>query len=282
MSPPMFSATSTAEEVATALSSEIQGKNGELKLAAAKIKEAVPSANLRPLMLDLSSLAAVRKAAAEVLAYPEPLHVLIHNAAAPLVPFTLTVDNFEMQMATDHIAPFLLTKLLTPKLLASRTTLYTPRAVFVASIGHSQGLGVDFGVLAHPDPAYCQAKSANVLCAIELSKRSKGKINAYSLHPGAIFTNIMQKGEGVAAMQGLGVLDADGKPNKTAKFKTIPQGAATTVVAAFDPSLNETPGAYLNDCVVANELVAAHSSDPANAEKLWTLTEEIIGEPFGF
>ncbi|KAJ7607127.1 hypothetical protein DFH06DRAFT_1486611 [Mycena polygramma] len=224
-------------------------------------------------MLDLSSLAAVRNAAAEVLAYPEPLHVpspdragLTHNAAAPLGPFTLTVDGLEMQMATDHIAPFLLTKLFTPKILATHTTQYTPRAVFVSSIGHSQGPGVDLGVLAHPDPvnynshmAYCQAKSANVLCAIEMSKRSNGQINTYSLHPGAIFTNIMQKGEGVAAMQGLGVLDADGLPSETANFKTIPQGAATTVVAAFDPRLNENPGAYLNDCVVANELVAVHN-----------------------
>ncbi|KAJ6517264.1 hypothetical protein C8R47DRAFT_1205498 [Mycena vitilis] len=322
MSHPIFSATTTADEVATAFADEIRGKNvlitgtslnglgfenarvlakyanlvvitghneERLRLVEDTIKKELPSANLRPLILDLSSLAAVRKAAAEVLAYPEPLHVLIHNAAAAVVPFTLTVDGLELQMATDHIGPFLFTKLIASKLLATRTPQYTPRVVFVSSLGHGMRGGVDFGALKHPDPAsydphggYCAAKSANVLCAIELSKRSKGQINAYSLHPGGIFTNIMQKGEGVKVMQGFGVLGADGQPLPSANLKTIPQGAATTLVAAFDPTINDKPGAYLNDCVVSNQLVAAHSSDPTNAEKLWTITEEIIGEKFTF
>ncbi|KAJ7606963.1 hypothetical protein DFH06DRAFT_1347738 [Mycena polygramma] len=313
MSHPTFSATTTADEVATAFADEIPGKNvlitgtslnglgfenarvlakhanlvvitghnaERLKLVEDTIKKEVPSANLRPLILDLSSLAAVRKAAAEV---------LIHNAAAAVVPFTLTVDGLELQMATDHIGPFLFTKLIASKLLATRTPQYTPRVVFVSSFGHGMRGGVDFAALKHPDPAsydphggYCAAKSANVLCAIELSKRSKGQIIAYSLHPGGIFTNIMQKGEGVKVMQGFGVLGAYGQPLPTANLKTIPQGAATTLVAAFDPTINDKPGAYLNDCVVSNQLVAAHSSDAANAEKLWMMTEDIIGEKFSF
>ncbi|KAJ6584393.1 hypothetical protein B0H19DRAFT_1058821 [Mycena capillaripes] len=322
MSPHTFSSTTTAEEVATALADEIRGKNilitgtslngigfetarvlakhanlviitghnsDRLQLAADTIRQELPSANLRLLILDLSSLAVVRKAAEEVNAYPEPLHVIIHNAAATVGPFSLTVDNLEYQMATDHIGPFLFTKLLAPKILAARTAQYTPRVVFVSSVGHGHGNGVNFSTLGRPDPesytsigAYREAKSANVLSGIELSKRSKGQINAYSLHPGGIFTNIMQKGDGPAEMQKLGILGSDGLPLEGKGFKTIPQGAATTVVAAFDPTLNDKPGAYLNDCVAANELVAPHSSDPANAEKLWTLTEEIIGEKFVF
>ncbi|KAJ6584414.1 hypothetical protein B0H19DRAFT_1058840 [Mycena capillaripes] len=322
MSQPTFSSSTTAEEVATVFATEIQGKNvlitgtslngigfetarvlakyagllvitghnsDRLKLAEDTIRKEVPSANIRPLILDLSSLAAIRKAAEEVNAYSEPLHVIIHNAAATVGPFKLTVDNLEVQIATNHIGPFLLTKLLAPKILAARTAHYTPRVVFVSSIGHGAGTGVNLSTLARPDPesytpmgGYCQSKSANVLSAIELSKRSKGQINAYSLHPGAIFTNIMQKGDGPAEMQKMGMLGSDGLPLEGKGFKTIPQGAATTVVAAFDPTLNDKPGAYLNDCVAANELVAPHSSDPANAEKLWTLTEEIIGEKFVF
>ncbi|KAF7357398.1 Short-chain dehydrogenase/reductase family protein [Mycena sanguinolenta] len=219
----------------------------------------------------------------------EPLHVLIHNAAAPIGPFQLTVDNLESQVATDHIGPFLFTKLLAPKLLAARTELYTPRVVFVASGGHRIGSGVNFDTLGRPDPAgyspmnaYGQSKSANILSAIELSKRSGGSIHGFSLHPGRIFTNIMQKGVGTAEMQKLGFLDADGKPSSDANFKTIAQGAATTVVAAFDPRLDDTPGAYLVDCAVANEMVAPHSSDTNNAKRLWDLTEEIINEPFVF
>ncbi|KAF7364621.1 Short-chain dehydrogenase/reductase family protein [Mycena venus] len=270
------------------------GHNSDrLNLAADTIKRELPSANIRPLILDLSSLDAVRKAAGEVNAFPEPLHVLIHNAAAPIGPFKLTVDNLESQVATDHICPFLFTKLVAPKILSARTEHYTPRVIFVSSIGHGIGTGVNFDTLGRPDPtryvpmeAYYQAKSANVLTAIELSKRSKGQINAYSLHPGGIYTNIMNPAsapkEAVEGLHKLGLLEADGTPRKDATLKTMGQGAATTLVAAFDPRLDDKSGAYLNDCVAANELIGPPSSDPANAERLWNLTEQIIGETFTF
>ncbi|KAJ7142314.1 hypothetical protein C8R44DRAFT_865665 [Mycena epipterygia] len=269
MSLPTFSSSTTADEVATTFAAEIRGKNGtslngigfevarvisKLKLSEDAIKKEVPSTNIRRLVLDLSSLAAVRKAAAEANAYPELIRVLIHNAAAGIGAFKLTADQLESQIATDHIGPFPLTKLLAPKILAAGTASYVPRLVFVASVGHSFGTGVDFDTLAHPDAdkykdtdAYNQAKSANVLTAIELSKRYKGRINAYGLHPGVIYTNMPQKEESLTAMQ------------------------------AYDK-----PGAYLSDCNEANKDVAAHSSDPVNAAKLWTVTEEIIGEKFAF
>ncbi|KAJ7838789.1 hypothetical protein B0H14DRAFT_3699770 [Mycena olivaceomarginata] len=211
MSHPAFSFNTTAEEVATIFAAQIRGKNvlitgtslngigfetarvlakhanlviitghnsNRLKLAEENIKRELPSANIRPLILDLSSLSSVRKAAAEVDALPEPLHVIIHNAAATIGLFTLTVDNLESQIATDHISPFLFTKLLAPKLLAARTAHYIPRVVFVSSVGHGLGTGVNFETLGQPDgaryepmEAYFQAKAANVLCAIELSKR---------------------------------------------------------------------------------------------------------------
>jgi NAD(P)-dependent dehydrogenase (short-subunit alcohol dehydrogenase family) len=94
-------------------------------------------------------------------------------------------------MGTDHVGPFLLTKLLTPKLLASATAGFTPRVVFVSGAAHAYGPGVNFDTIEHPNPemysnfgAYFEAKCANILTAIELSKRSNGAINAYSLHPG--------------------------------------------------------------------------------------------------
>ncbi|KAJ7666684.1 short-chain dehydrogenase [Mycena polygramma] len=319
MSAPSFN--TTAEEVATELSEEIKGKNvlitgtstqspdhhhdflskatapakpknlGDLlKLTEDAIKKDIPSANIRRLTLDLASLAGVRKAAAEVNTYAEPIHVLIHNAAASIGPFKLTVDGLESQVATDHVGPFLFTKLLAPKLLASTTSSYTPRVVFVSSGAHAFGSGVNFDTVEHPNAetytssgAYFEAKSANILTAIELSKRSKGAINAYSLHPGVIFTNINQKEESIPAMQALGILGPDGLPNKQAfQWKTIPQGAATTVAAAFDPRISDKAGSYLDDSTVKNESVSTHSSDPANAARLWTLTEKIIGEEFTF
>ena len=121
--------------------------------------------------------------------------VLIHNAAAAIASFKLTVDGLENQMATDHFGPFLLTKLLLPKLLAAGTSSFVPRVVFVSALGHAFGPGVDFTTLANPDPSKegfdvsFQAKSANILSAIELSKRARGKIHAYSLHPGGMLSS---------------------------------------------------------------------------------------------
>ncbi|KAJ7174259.1 hypothetical protein C8R46DRAFT_87838 [Mycena filopes] len=319
MSLPTFSSSTTAEEVASAFADEIRGKNilvtgtslnglgfevarvfakyanlvvvtghnsERLKLAEEAIKAEVPSANIRPLMLDLSSLASIRKAAAEVNAYTESLHVVIHNAAAPMLPFTLTADNLETQVTVSHIGPFLLTKLLAPKILASRTADYTPRVVFVSSIGHSLGKGVNFDTLGSPDSdkyntmdAYFQAKAASVIDAIELSKRSQGQINAYSLHPGAIYTTIIEKSE-PDAMKTIGLLDAEGKRNSAVQWKTLGQGAATILVAAVDSRLNNVPGAYIVDCVPS--VASAFCTDPKNGERLWALTEKIVGETFAF
>ncbi|KAJ7152607.1 hypothetical protein C8R43DRAFT_1003067 [Mycena crocata] len=320
---PVFSSKTTADEVATAFSQEIKGKNvlitgtslngigfetarvtakhaniviitgyneERLKLSEDGIKKDVPTANIRRLTLDLASLDGVRKAAAEVNTYSEPIHILIHNAAAPIGSFKLTIDGLESQMGTDHVGPFLLTKLLTPKLLASATAGFTPRVVFVSGAAHAYSPGINFDTIEHPNPdiysnfgAYWQAKCANILTAIELSKRSKGAINAYSIHPGFIFTNITQKEEAVPELQAMGILNSDGLPN-TEKFewKTIPQGAATTVAAAFDPRITDKPGSYLVDANVANESIAPHSSDPVNAARLWTLTEKLVGEEFTF
>jgi NAD(P)-dependent dehydrogenase (short-subunit alcohol dehydrogenase family) len=105
--------------------------------------------------------------------------------------FTLTPDNLEVGMAANHVGPFLLTNLLAPKLLESSTPDYTPRVVFVSSAAHASLPQLDITTLAHPDPAkytfmlsYGHTKAASILTAIELSKRSNGKIKAYSLHPG--------------------------------------------------------------------------------------------------
>ncbi|KAK7048935.1 short-chain dehydrogenase/reductase family protein [Favolaschia claudopus] len=322
MSLPTFSVSTTAEEVAATFAEQIRGKNvlitgtslngigyeaarviakyanlviitgynaERLKLSEEALKKEVPGANVRPLTLDLTSFAAVRKAAAEVNAYPEPLHVLINNAVNGGGDFKLTVDGLESQMATAQFGPFLFTKLLAPKLLASGTATYTPRVVFVSSEAHMWGPGVDLDNLAHPKAekynsagTYTQAKSANILFASELSRRSGGKIKAYSLHPGTIYTNGLQKEHNKADLVNVGVLNPDGTPNSNFPFKTMGQGAATTVTAAFDTRLEDQSGSFLWDCVVANEKVAPHSADPETAKKLWDVTEEIVGEKFTF
>ncbi|KAJ6453140.1 hypothetical protein C8R45DRAFT_945329 [Mycena sanguinolenta] len=332
-----FTPNTTAEEVAAAFAEQIRGRNvlitgtsidgigfeaarvlakhanlviiasynaerRVLKLSEEAIKKDMPGANIRQLVLDLSSLAAIRKAAAEVNAYPEPLHVLIHNAAAGVGVFKLTVDGLESQIAINHIGPFLFTKLLAPKLLAALSGSYAPRVVMVSSEGHAY-VPFDLNAVAHPNPdtytffdAYCQSKAANVLFANELSRRAKGKINGYSLHPGSkkklesthvINTNFVKKEQIIPTLIAVGLLTPGGLPSsENTTWKTLGQGAVTrlvvliTVTAAFDTRLESKSGAYLVDSVEANDKIGPHCTDADTAGKLWTITEEIVGEKF--
>ncbi|KAF7304110.1 Short-chain dehydrogenase/reductase family protein [Mycena indigotica] len=299
---PTFTAASTADEVAEALASELRGKNvlvtgtsvggigfetaraiakyaalvvitgyntERLRLSKEAIEKEFPATQVRTLQLDLSSLGAVRKAAAEVNAYAEPLHVLINNAAATETVHGLTSDNLEIQMAAGHIAPFLFTKL-----HAAGEGVPLDKEEFARGQG-----GPD------PDPAvrmfarYGAVKSANVLTAREMARRGGRNVKAYSLHPGAIVTNAFSKGF-KAALEQFGIIDSEGKPGNVFSFKSLPQGAATTVVAAFDPRIADHSGAYLEDGVLAEQNVAAHSADMQRAGKLWALTEDVIGEKF--
>ncbi|KAF7307606.1 Short-chain dehydrogenase/reductase family protein [Mycena indigotica] len=322
MSSPTFDVNTTAKEVAAAFPDQIKGKTilvtgtslksigfttaqalakdadlliitgrslEKLKETEAALKAEYPSANIRPLTLDLASRASVRKAAAEVNAYTEPLHVgiLIHNAASVIGAFKLNEDKLESQFSSNHVSPFLFTKLVAPKLIASATPTFAPRVIFVSSGAHAHG-AIDWDTLTAPDEskyvpimAYAQSKIANVLTAKELTKRSGGRIQAYSLHPGAVATSEVP--ETVVTLQSLGFYTPEGKPNtEKFSFKSREQGASTTVVAAIDPRIEGQGGVYLNDSVVANESVSAAASDPANAERLWTVTEEILGEKFTF
>ncbi|KAJ7694844.1 NAD-P-binding protein [Mycena rosella] len=317
-----FGFTSTAEEVAAAFANEVRGKNvlitgtslnglgfetarviakyaalviitgyntERLKLAEAALKQEIPSANIRPLILNLASLANVHAAAAEVNAYPENIDVLINNAASSICTFKLTQDGFEQQLATDHLGPFLFTALVLPKVLAAQSAVHTPRVVYVASGSHAWCDGVDLAVLEQPDvatykamTAYAQAKSANILTASELARRAAGRIHAYSLSPGAIATNLTENPEAREELLAAGIITEDGKPNRKAKlpWKTLPQGASTIVVAAFDPSLNDKNGCYLKDCAEENKSVAPHTADPVMAEKLWALSERLVDVKF--
>ncbi|CAK5283312.1 unnamed protein product, partial [Mycena citricolor] len=212
MSYPTFNAETTAEEVATAFTDQIKGKNvlitgtslngigfetaraiakyahlviitgynrERLQLTQTELAKDGPSAEIRPLVVDLSSLGDVRRAAAEVNAYTEPIHVLINNAATAVGKYKFTVDGFESQMGTDHLGPFLFTALIAPKIVATHTAAFTPRVVFVSSAAHAYQ-ALDLENLAKPDQesyipmnAYAKAKAANVLTAAEISRRSK-------------------------------------------------------------------------------------------------------------
>ncbi|KAJ6536010.1 short-chain dehydrogenase [Mycena vulgaris] len=317
---PTFGFTTTSEEVATAFADEIKGKNvlitgtsinglgfeaarviakyaalviitgynaERLKLSEESLKQEIPGANIRRLVLDLASLASVRAAAAEVNAYPEQIDVLINNAASALCGFKLTADGFEHQMGTDHLGPFLFNALVLPRILAAHSATHTPRVVFVSSGAHAWCDGVNLTEMKHPDAstykpmtAYAQAKSANILTASELTRRAGGRINAYSLRPGAIRTNFVVNAEAQESLLEAGVITEDGNLGAKFPWKTLPQGAATLVAAAFDPSLDDKPGCFFTDCVEDNKSVAPHTADPVMAEKLWILSERLVDVKF--
>ncbi|KAK7022610.1 short-chain dehydrogenase/reductase family protein [Favolaschia claudopus] len=304
---PTFSFNTTAEEVGNIFADEIRGKtvlitgtslkgigfetarviakyaklliiagyNEErLKLSEDAIKKETPSANIYRLTIDLSSLASVRKAAAEINALPDPLHVLINNAAATRTGFTLqlTADNIELQYATNHVGPWLFTNLLIPKLLASSPQNYTkPRVIFLSSDTHYWGPGVDFALLEHPTArereaefdafkTYWGTKCTPILTASEVTRRTGGRVAGFSLAPGMIFTGALEEPAVAEVLKAGGFLSAEGKPVEEHPWKTLEQGAATTMTAAFDTRLEDKGGTFLSDCNIKD--AAEHSTDP--------------------
>lgn len=94
----------------------------------------------------------------------------------------------------------------------------------------------------------------------------------------------LARGIDLAQFVKLGFLDRDLKPidSEGLKWKTIEQGASTSVVAAFDPRIEERNGFYLNDCKIDDEAVKPYAVDNANAEKLWKLSEILVGQEFEY
>ena len=132
--------------------------------------------------------------------------------------------------------------------------------------------------------AYGQSKTANALFAVELARRGTAAgITANAVHPGGIMTGLQQH-LSREDMDTLGWLDPDGKPRKG--FKTPAQGAATSVWAATAPELEGKGGRYLEDCQEGEPVRPGvpfagyhpHALDAESAKRLWTVSEQMIGE----
>ncbi|WP_112247170.1 SDR family NAD(P)-dependent oxidoreductase [Kribbella monticola] len=220
--------------------------------------------------LDLSSLASVRAFAAD---WQGPLHVLIANAGVMACPEQHTEQGWELQFATNHLGHFALATGLHEALAAAGNA----RLVVVSSSGHQLSPVVfdDLNFAFRPyDPwlAYGQSKTANVLFAVEANRRwAADGITANALMPGAIYTNLQRYTDG----RGSGKTPPE-------MFKTVEQGAATSVLLAASPLLEGVGGRYFNDCNEAELLdrrsgtlygVARYAVDPGNAERLWAVSE---------
>jgi NAD(P)-dependent dehydrogenase (short-subunit alcohol dehydrogenase family) len=247
---------------------------------AADITATTGNARVHVDRLDLADLASV---AAFADGWNGPLGVLVNNAGVMALPeLQLTADGVELQFATNHLGHFALALGLHDALAAAGDA----HIVSLSSRGHLRS-AVDFGDLnfsSRPyDPwlAYGQSKTANVLFAVEATRRWAGDgITANAVHPGAILeTNLARHmdPETLQARVGSGAF----------RFKTREQGAATSALVATSPQLEGVGGRYFEDCDEAGVVdapttrsdvtgVAAYALDAANAERLWELSLRLV------
>jgi len=235
--------------------------------------------------LELGSFASIRALAARVLAKPGSIDMLIDNAAVMACPHGQTQDGFELQFGTNHLGHFLLTNLLAPKLAPGA------RVVVLSSAAHHASPVVfeDIGFERRPYDkwqAYGQSKTANALFAVGLDARLKSRgVEAFSVHPGMIVTELMrhQGEEGMAMAKKL-------RDTGKMAFKSPEAGIATSLYAATAPELAGKGGAYLVDCGIARvsaderdfSVVRPYALDPAAAERLWTVSERLVGQTFEY
>jgi NAD(P)-dependent dehydrogenase (short-subunit alcohol dehydrogenase family) len=244
--------------------------------------------------LDLASLKSVRFCADALLDQGQHFDVIIANAGVMATPFGHTPDGFETQFGTNHLGHFVLVNRIAPLFRAGS------RLINLSSAGHRYS-NVDLDdpnfekVAYDPMVAYGRSKTANILFAVAFDQRHRKRgIRAAAVHPGGIQTEL---GRHMDQSRLLGIiaqvnedLAAAGKP--PFQWKTIPQGAATSVWAGVIAQAEEIGGRYCENChvseVVPNDAtinviregVRGYALDPNMAERLWRKSEELVGETF--
>ncbi|MCO6008589.1 SDR family NAD(P)-dependent oxidoreductase [Actinoallomurus purpureus] len=227
--------------------------------------------------LDLADQASV---ASFVAAWDGPLHILVNNAGVMASPETRTPEGWELQFATNHLGH----SALATGLHRALATAGGARVVSVSSSAHLRSPVVfeDVHFRQRPyDPwaAYGQSKTANVLFAVEATKRwADDGITVNALMPGAIPTNLQRH----ITEEELDRLRAQ-MGGEGPAWKTPEQGAATSVLVATSPLLDGVGGRYFEDCQQAEPNrpgtrrgVAAYALDPEAAERLWQLSVDTL------
>jgi NAD(P)-dependent dehydrogenase (short-subunit alcohol dehydrogenase family) len=250
--------------------------------------------SLEVVELDLANLKSVRTCADQLLAKGEAFDAVIANAGVMATPFGHTADGFETQFGTNHLGHFVLVNRIASLIRDGG------RLINLSSSGHRFS-NVDledpnFERTAYePFVAYGRSKTANILFAIAFDKRHRDRgVRAAAVHPGGIQTELgryigsshIQKMFEQMNQQ----LAAEGKA--PFQWKTLPQGAATSVWAAVVAPADEIGGRYCENCHVGHivpddvtisaisEGVRKYAIDENNAEALWKKSEEMVGETF--
>jgi NAD(P)-dependent dehydrogenase (short-subunit alcohol dehydrogenase family) len=244
--------------------------------------------------LDLASLKSVRACADGLLTKGERFDVVIANAGVMATPFGYTADGFETQFGTNHLGHFVFVNRIAPLIRAGG------RLINLSSAGHR------YSNVNLEDPnfertpyepyiSYGRSKTANILFAVAFDKRHRERgVRAAAVHPGAIPTELgryMDPSHRQTIIDQINKqLAAEGKG--PFQWKTVPQGAATSVWAGVVAPADEIGGRYCENCRVGNvvpddvtitavsEGVRAYALDPNTAEALWRKSEELVGESF--
>jgi NAD(P)-dependent dehydrogenase (short-subunit alcohol dehydrogenase family) len=302
-----FDATSTADDVVadmdlTSVRAVVTGGSSGIGLetarslarAGAEVTLAVrdtksaSSAGVRIAALDLSDRTAV---ASFVQGWHGPLHLLINNAGVITPALARTAEGWELQFATNYLGHFALSLGLHDALAAAAAERGQARIVSVSSTAHMRSPVVFDDIQFErrdydPQAAYAQSKTADSLLAVEATRRwAADGIVANAVNPGGVATRLQRhftqkQKDYLAEAEAAGAF----------AYKTVEQGAATTLVAAVAPEFAHTGGHYLDDGREAHTVpddadlfenshgVKQWAIDPDTAQKLWTVSLDLIGQ----
>jgi NAD(P)-dependent dehydrogenase (short-subunit alcohol dehydrogenase family) len=277
---------------------QVVGAARDLKKATAATeqvrKDAANGGSFELVELDLANLKSVRACADALRAKGQPFDVVIANAGVMATPFGHTADGFETQFGTNHLGHFVLVNRIASLLRDGG------RLINLSSAGHRYS-NVDLDdpnferTPYEPFVAYGRSKTANILFALAFDRRHRDRgVRAAAVHPGGIRTELgryAEPGRIEKVVEEINrQLAAQGKG--PFQWKTIPQGAATSVWAAVVAPANEIGGQYCENCHVGHivpldapitavsEGVRGYALDPNTAEALWKKSEELVGESF--
>ena len=251
--------------------------------------QAANGGSLQLIQLDLASLDSVRRCADGVLAEGKAFDLIIANAGVMACPKGSTAEGFETQFGTNHLGHFVFVNRIA-SLLKLRG-----RLVNLSSAGHRfADVDLDDPNFEHAPydvwVAYGRSKTANVLFAVEFDRRHKARgVRATAVHPGAIQTELSRHMTDAVREAMIAKINVD-LPSGTPPFsyKSIPQGAATSVWAACVADAEAVGGRYCEDCHVADISTAPglrggvqpYALDPVRAQALWQKSEQLVGEHF--
>jgi NAD(P)-dependent dehydrogenase (short-subunit alcohol dehydrogenase family) len=251
--------------------------------------QAAGGGSLRLIQLDLASLDSVRRCADALMAEGAPFDVIIANAGVMACPKSATADGFETQFGTNHLGHFVLVNRVASLLKPGS------RLVNLSSAGHRYAdVNLEDPNFEHSKyeefVAYGRSKTANILFAVEFDRRHKARgVRATALHPGAIETELARHMTPEARSALIATINASmPKGAPPFSYKSIPQGAATSVWAACVADAESVGGRYCEDCHVAEISttpgirggVQPYALDPVRAQALWQKSEQMVGEQF--